>query len=269
MKIKEIYIILLLCCIPTGAIATSSNIPLLVNYQGKLTDANGTELATKDYTLTFRIYDAPINGNLIWGPQVFDGATALGHGDQVPVVKGHFNVILGPQDVAGSSIDNAFVNESAYIEITVDDGTNNPVVINPRQQILSAPYAINAEMLGGGAVTVDGSGDVHVPGNVYVTGTLNADTINYNGSTGAVSVSSNGNVGMGTSSPTVKLDVVGNIKVSGDFSATGNAHSNCAWIKSPWSTKYTMTCPAGRYIAGFARTEADCVACTSIYCCGL
>jgi len=67
----------------------------------------------------------------VWGPQVFD---------KVPIVYGNFNVILGPTDTANRSIETAFEHENTYLEITVD---SDPA-ISPRQQILSAPYALRA-----------------------------------------------------------------------------------------------------------------------------
>ena len=36
----------------------AQSVPPYINYQGQLTDANGTNLPAADYTLTFRIYDA-------------------------------------------------------------------------------------------------------------------------------------------------------------------------------------------------------------------
>jgi hypothetical protein len=113
----------------------------MINYQGRLVNANGTPLANGDYDLTFRIYDAVTGGNLIWGPQIFDGTAGLGHGAKVPVVGGYFNVILGPKDTSDRPISGAFNQATRYLEITV--GNNSP--ISPRQQILTAPFAFAAQ----------------------------------------------------------------------------------------------------------------------------
>lgn len=144
-----------------------------------MTDANGAPLATADYVLTFNIYDAATGGTRVWGPQVFDGPPTQGHGPKIPVVQGFFNVMLGPVDTGGVSIKDAFNATNRYVEIKVGD--NN--AMTPRQQILSAPFAIKAESAE--KLTVPGSGSV------------------------AVSVAGNGNVGIGTATPGGVLDVTG------------------------------------------------------------
>ena len=180
---SRIKLCILTICISTTVFA-ESNIPQLINYQGKLTDVNGTALATGDYELTFNIYDAPINGSLIWGPLIFDGATTPGHGGKVPVLQGHFNVILGPIDASATNrpITQAFDTGSSYIQITVDDGINGPITINPRQQILSNPYtfrainadhAVTADVLNNGVVSnVNGKISIQAP----VTATTSGET---------------------------------------------------------------------------------------------
>lgn len=123
------------------SVTYASSVPQLINYQGKLTDDEGQALATAEYSLSFSIYDGPLDGaNLVWGAQVFDGADQMGHGALVPVVQGFFNVILGPYDEDGDPIVEAFDRPDRYLEITVGDGS--PIL--PRQQILSAPYALQS-----------------------------------------------------------------------------------------------------------------------------
>jgi len=118
----------------------AQSVPALVNYQGRLLNPDGTALATADYQLTFNIYDATNNGNLVWGPQVFDGQAAQGHGLRIPVVQGYFNVMLGPVDTYGASLASAFNATNRFVEITV----SNHLPILPRQQILTAPFAFQA-----------------------------------------------------------------------------------------------------------------------------
>jgi hypothetical protein len=112
--------------------ASGLSVPQLINYQGLLTDGQGEPLATAEYPLSFAIYDSPADGTVLWGPQSFVS---------VPVVRGHFNIILGPQDDSMRDIDLVFVNApETYLEVTVNDAA-----IVPRQRILSAPYAFQAE----------------------------------------------------------------------------------------------------------------------------
>jgi len=110
--------------------AQAASVPHLINYQGMLTDAGGDPLETREYKLTFKIFQQSTGGTAIWGPQVFA---------QVPVVRGHFNVILGPTDSVNRDILAAFTSANTYLEITVGNGAP----ITPRQQILSTPYALN------------------------------------------------------------------------------------------------------------------------------
>src|SRR5689334_20733420 len=127
-----------ICALPLALRAQT--VPALINYQGKLSNPDGTPLPTADYQLTFNIFDAATNGGLVWGPQIFDSQSAQGHGPKIPVVQGYFNLMLGPVDVSGASLANAFGGSNRYVEIKV--GTNQPIL--PRQQILTAPFAFNS-----------------------------------------------------------------------------------------------------------------------------
>ncbi len=111
--------------------AEISGVPQLINYQGKLTDANGEPLPTAEYKLEFNVYNDATVGSIKWGPQTFES---------VPVVRGYFNVILGPVDTGNRLIIDAFSGPERYLGIKVNDGAE----IQPRQQILSAPYAMAA-----------------------------------------------------------------------------------------------------------------------------
>jgi microcystin-dependent protein len=128
--------ILTLALIAVGASAQTLA-PGLVNYQGSLRDSQGQPLATADYEIAFQLYDDHQAGSLIWGPQTFAA---------VPVAAGHFNVILGPVDDAAAPLTEAFEGEERFLEITVNGDT-----ILPRQQILSAPYALSANLAGNGS----------------------------------------------------------------------------------------------------------------------
>jgi hypothetical protein len=105
----------------------------------------GQPLANGQYQLDFRIYDAAVKAddtNVIWGPFYFDGLTAaMGHGPEVTLISGRFNVILGPFDASGRTIADAFQGPDRFLEIRVKG--NRPIL--PRQQILTAPFAFEAQ----------------------------------------------------------------------------------------------------------------------------
>jgi hypothetical protein len=113
------------------------SVPPLINYQGRLTDAQGKGL-TAEKMLEFNIYDQAVGGEPVWGPQVFD---------KIFLVDGYFNVILGTTDSNGKSIADAFSSEKRFlgIKVTEPGGAFESVPeISPRQQILSAPFSIRA-----------------------------------------------------------------------------------------------------------------------------
>jgi hypothetical protein len=102
-------------------------VPQLINYQGTI---KTSEALTK-VKLEFNIYDSATVGTKVWGPQVFDN---------VPVIQGKFNVILGSTDISGKAISDAFDSDQRFIGIKI----NGADELMPRQQVLSVGYAINA-----------------------------------------------------------------------------------------------------------------------------
>ncbi len=125
----------------TWVTAPAQSVPELINYQGQLLDANGAPLPTRDYDVEINLFLVESGGAPIWGPQKFNGQSGPGLGAKVPVVEGHFNLILGPKDTGGNDLGSVFAaNSSVFIELKV--GTSNPIA--PRQQMLAAPYALQA-----------------------------------------------------------------------------------------------------------------------------
>jgi hypothetical protein len=129
----------------------AQSVPSLINYQGKLTDQNGNPLATGVYGIQFRIWDSATatNGStdLIWGQQ--QNATVQ--------TNGVFNLILGSPGGSPISGTTPLVNSLAYaftgsncflgVTIVVSNGTAiaSPGEILPRQQLLSVPFAVQAQ----------------------------------------------------------------------------------------------------------------------------
>jgi hypothetical protein len=125
----------------TGLSAAAQSVPQLINYQGQLLDASGAPMPTGDYSIEVRLFPVESGGVANWGPQVFNGQSGVGFGPKVAVVNGRFNLVLGPQDIATNSLTGVFAaNASVFVELKV--GTSSP--ISPRQQVLSAPFALSA-----------------------------------------------------------------------------------------------------------------------------
>ncbi len=132
---------MLAVCLALVAVAAGAqSVPPLINYQGRLANADGTPLPTSDYSLTIRLWNAPTGGVSVWGPQCFDGEVGPGHCVRMPIVQGYFSVTLGPIDTNGASLASVFSASNCFVEVSI---SNRPAIL-PRQQILSSPYAFSA-----------------------------------------------------------------------------------------------------------------------------
>lgn len=204
MRVAAVGLIALACV--AGSMASAygqSVVPTRMNYQGTLVDETGILWATGDQYLAFSIYDADENGNLKWGPQRFDALGGTGHYAAVPIVNGNFNVILD-LDTDGDRLSDAFSAPTGvpayprYLQIDILDdpaGADTITPIMPRQVLLSTPYALKA-----------GEAD-SVGGAVYVT--------------------TDGKVGVGTTTPDTALDVEDDapVLVLNDVSAAGTGRA--------------------------------------------
>jgi len=104
-----------------------------VNYQGRLADDAGTAL-DGSYGMSFALYDAPTDGNLVWGPEAHEA---------VPVTDGLFSVGLG----SVTPIPTSTWNGDVYLEVTVGGET-----LEPRELIRSVPIAGMALTVPDGAI---------------------------------------------------------------------------------------------------------------------
>ena len=154
-----LFVLALLLLAPVLAHADTA-VPDGINYQGLLTDASGKPVQPDGtYTLEFRLWSDPDteDASALWGRR-FD----------VTVVSGQFNVILNDAGTALAegaehrvkSLMDAFAEPKRYLGIKIANAPVTPQEgeaeaaekattitgeIKPRQAILSAPYAIQAE----------------------------------------------------------------------------------------------------------------------------
>ena len=117
----------------TDAIST----PRLINYQGKLTDADGDPL-TGTYDMAFAIYNVEGGGIAAWSETQTD----------VVVTEGIFNVILG----SVTPVSGLPEGPDCYLGVTVETDPE----ISPRTRLASVPYATMAQDADH-AVTADGA----------------------------------------------------------------------------------------------------------------
>ena len=127
-----------------AGIARADSVPGLVNYQGVLRDSLGRDFALGYYTAEFRLWTAPQGGTAVWGKLYAFNV----------ITNGEFNVILGDVGMDLSppittALAQAVINNSNLYLAMVVVGTPSGAVASPhelapRQQWVSAPYALKS-----------------------------------------------------------------------------------------------------------------------------
>ncbi|MEK7181972.1 MAG: hypothetical protein AAB708_02510, partial [Patescibacteria group bacterium] len=126
-----------------------------INFQGKVVNNDGTNVTDGSYSFTFRLYDVSSAGTHIWTET-----------KSITVTDGIFQTNLGDTTALPGSVD--FNTDNIYLGINF----NSDGEMSPRVRFTAAPYAFNAEKVGGLTVT-------------STTGTLtipNSETISFGGS---------------------------------------------------------------------------------------
>ncbi len=146
---------------PTAELQSKDGVPMFINYQGYLTDAQGTPIhnPSPGLAMSFSIYDAETGGNSMWSQL-----------QTVPVRQGVFNVKLQL-----SEQDTLIFRTGArrWIQIVI---SGQP--LSPRTEITSMAYGIystkadNADKLDGKHHTefIWNSTTIQSPGNFYING---------------------------------------------------------------------------------------------------
>jgi len=108
-----------------------ADVPQVLNYQGKLTNTDGTLVANGLYKMVFNLYQNN-TGGAVW-TETWDGAS------KVQVTNGLLNVLLGSMNTGtlGSVFQS---NDNLYLGITVGADSE----MSPRQRVASVGYAVQA-----------------------------------------------------------------------------------------------------------------------------
>jgi hypothetical protein len=217
-RIFSLVVITFVALLTVVSIA-AAGVPSMMQYQGFLTNDSGEPLDTM-VDMTFTIYDASTGSGIIWTETQ----------DTVRVNSGLFYVLLGS---VNTIVDTVFAETERWLGITVDP---DPEIV-PRTKLITVPYAFRA-------ATVDGARGGNIQGNVQLGGKLNvsrpedADLVVFEtGGTERFSITAHasgpdylsirskfenpdddiivfrgdGRVGVGTASPSAKLQAVTNV----------------------------------------------------------
>ena len=239
----RIFLTFAIVLIITAFSSTNAAVPQLINYQGVLADSTGAGLDTT-VNVTFSIYESAVSPTPIWLEV---------HGS-VTVTGGLFSVLLGsitPLDVT------IFDTPFRYLGIRVGADPE----ITPRSQLVSVPYSFQSEHadIADLALFADSAGIAKFADTAALavlalvaelaifadsarvadeldslssedfsrTGHSHGSTSGWTDDGTVVRLDASGDsVGIGTTTPSEKLDVVGNLIVSGKANiGSGNANA--------------------------------------------
>jgi hypothetical protein len=220
------------------ASVVTADVPHQMQYQGHLTDSGGTPLDTM-VSMTFTIYNDSSAGSLVLWTETQAG---------VEVSTGLFNVLLGSVTPIPDTV---FASDWTWLGIQIG---SDPEIV-PRTKLVSVPYAFRIATVDGasGGVIFGGLGigstGMDVDGKLDISGPEDTDLIiletgganrfsmtahssgsDYlsirskfeNPDSDIVVFRGDGRVGIGTTTPSTKLDVSGDINVNSVYRIAGD-----------------------------------------------
>lgn len=122
------------------SVKAAEGINRTINFQGKIVNADGTNVANSTYDVEFKIYTVSSGGTALWTE------TRTG-GDQITITDGIFHVALGEVTAFSTLID--FNSDTLYLGVNF----NGDGEMTPRIRLSAVPYALNAEKVAGLTVT--------------------------------------------------------------------------------------------------------------------
>ncbi len=231
-----IVFLLLLVSMYLGStvVFAATGAPKILNYQGRLMDANSNLLGGSgtNYCFLFSIYDSPVVGS---GTKLWPVATPSTM--TISVKNGVFNAGVGDVSAGGDTLDYNFQDsDSVYLNVDVaakvgptcapGDGAEVFESLSPRQRLLSSAYTVNSNTVGGYVPSQNASGNqlpALTSGNLILGGvnpTLSATTTN------ALTIQGNSSGNINFFNVNNRINSTGNMTLGGSlFLANGTATS--------------------------------------------
>jgi hypothetical protein len=203
-----------------------------INFQGKVVNANGTNVADGNYSFTFRIYTVSSGGSHVWTET-----------KTLAVNDGIFVTALGDTTTLPGSVD--FNSDNIFLGINF----NSDGEMTPRIQFTASPYAFNSDLLDGLDASAFAqlnpasaqSGSLNVTGSVQAATSLQAPLVD-TATAAALSVGTGTatSVTVGRATSSTNLTLQGSASTS--WSATGASGSTTVNFAAPTATN-TITFP--------------------------
>jgi len=122
-------IVLVITAMFVFAILVNAEVPSVINYQGRLTNPDGTPVEDNDYQIKFIIYGSESDPDSLWSSGFHD----------VAVTNGLFSYLLGSNVTLPDSI---FNSQNLYLGIAVESDPE----ISRRTQLTSSAFAFKAQV---------------------------------------------------------------------------------------------------------------------------
>jgi hypothetical protein len=167
---------ILFSIIPVAQVQAASA-PNIVNYQGRVLNANGIPVTDTSISMIFELYTAVSGGSCVWSNSSATCASATSR--SVTLTDGLFSEALGDTASSYAAIGDSIFGDNAALFLQVTIGGE---VLSPRKQLVAAPYALNSDTVDGLDADNDGSTTAAIvalnsSGNAVFTGDPTGATV--------------------------------------------------------------------------------------------